>query len=152
MPRFSAICIALLGALTLAACFGPAKDTHPNQVLTKRNALFKQFTRTLEPMVVVTNGRGEYDKETFLALAQDLEKLSTKPWSYFPQDGNYPPTRARPEVWSNPAEFKQAQEKYRACISALVNAAQGDNLDKVKLAVAEVTSSCKSCHKQFRFE
>lgn len=137
---------------TLTACLEPSKDTHPNQVLTKRIALFKQFNRTLAPMTLVANERSDYVKDEFLTHAQDLEKLSSKPWAYFPADGNYPPTHARPAVWSRPAEFKDAQEKFQASVAQLVTAAQAGELDKVKLAVYDVTNSCKSCHRNFRFE
>lgn len=146
------IALALLFCLSLGACFEPIKDTHPDQVLTKRRALFKQFTRTLEPIGLVASGRKEYKPEEFLAQVQDLDKLSTKPWAYFPVDGNYPPTHARPAVWSQPEAFKAAQEKYQASVHALLLAAQAGKLEPVQRAVDGVTASCKACHKDFRYE
>jgi cytochrome c556 len=142
----------VLLCLGLSACFEPIKDTHPNQVLTKRRALFKQFTRTMEPIGLVASTRQEYKPDEFLAMVQDLEKLSTKPWIYFPVDGNYPPTHARPAVWSQPDAFKLAQEKFQASVHALVLAAQAGKLEPVQRAVDDVTTSCKACHKDFRYE
>lgn len=142
----------LLLCLGLTACFEPIKDTHPDQVLTKRRALFKQFTRTLEPMGLVASGRKEYKPDEFLAMAQDLDKLASKPWAYFPADGNYPPTHARPAVWSQPEAFKAAQEKYQANVHALLMAAQAGKLEPVQQAMDGVTNSCKACHKDFRYE
>ena len=144
--------LALLLCVGLSACFEPVKDTHPDQVLTKRRALFKQFTRTLEPIGLVASTRKEYKPDEFLSMAQDLEKLSSKPWVYFPADGNYPPTHARPAVWSEPQAFKQAQDQYQARVHALVLAAQAGKLEGVQQAVEGVTSSCKACHKDFRYE
>jgi cytochrome c556 len=144
------LCVLL--CLGLSACFEPIKDTHPNQVLTKRRALFKQFTRTMEPIGLVASTRQEYKPDEFLAMVQDLEKLSTKPWIYFPVDGNYPPTHARPAVWSQPDAFKLAQEKFQASVHALVLAAQAGKLEPVQRAVDDVTTSCKACHKDFRYE
>ena len=144
--------MAMICSSVLTACFEPIKDVHPDQVLTKRNALFKQFNRTLAPMTMVANERSAYVKDEFLGYAQDLEKLSTKPWAYFPPDGNYPPTHARPAVWSRPAEFKSAQERFQTSVGHLVVAARTGELDKVKVAVFEVTNRCKSCHTDFRFE
>ena len=148
--RAAAVCVAV--SLGLVACMGEPKDTHPDQVLTKRRALFKQFTRTLEPIGLVSGGRREYKTDEFLGLAQDLEKLSSKPWVYFTPDGNYPPTRSRPEVWSKPDAFKQAQQQYLDTVKALVLVAQGGQLPAVQKAVDDVTASCKACHKDFRFE
>jgi cytochrome c556 len=142
----------LLLCLGLGACFEPIKDTHPEQVLTKRRALFKQYTRTLEPIGLVASGRKEYKPDEFLGLVQDLDRLSTKPWIYFPADGNYPPTHARPAVWSQPDAFQAAQKKYQASVDALLLAAQGGQLEPVQRAVEGVTGSCKACHKDFRYE
>jgi cytochrome c556 len=108
--RWTTLAVCGVVSLGLVACMGEPKDTHPDQVLTKRRALFKQFTRTLEPIGLVAGARREYKADEFLAMAQDLEKLSGKPWVYFTADGNYPPTRSRPEVWSKAESFKQAQQ------------------------------------------
>jgi cytochrome c556 len=142
----------VLLCLGLVACLEPAKDTHPDQVLTKRRALFKQFTRALEPIGLVASGRKEFKQDEFLSMAQDLEKLSTKPWVYFPIDGNYPPTHARPAVWSNLEGFKLAQVRYQEAVHQLVAAAQTGKLEEVQTAVDHVTTSCKACHKDFRYE
>jgi cytochrome c556 len=144
--------LVLALSMGLTACFEPIKDTHPDQVLTKRRALFKQFTRTLEPMGLVASGRKEYKPDEFLAMALDLDKLASKPWVYFPLDGNYPPTHARPAVWSQPEAFKAAQEKYQASVHALLMAAQAGKLGTVQQAMDGVTNSCKACHKDFRYE
>ena len=145
------VAVLLLG-LGLTACFEPIKDTHPDQVLTKRRALFKQYTRAMEPIGLMATGRKEFKQEEFLALVQDLDKLSTKPWIYFTADGNYPPTHAKPAVWSQPDAFKQAQEHYQASVHQLLLAAQAGKLEPIQHAVDGVTASCKSCHKEFRYE
>jgi cytochrome c556 len=150
--RYFTTATCLLLCLGLSACFEPIKDTHPDQVLTKRRALFKQYTRALEPIGLMAGGRKEFKQDEFLAMVQDLDKLSTKPWAYFPADGNYPPTHAKPAVWSQPEAFRLAQEKYQASVHALLLAAQAGKLEPVQRAVDGVTASCKACHKDFRYE
>jgi cytochrome c556 len=150
--RVLRVTLVLLLGVGLVACFGPEKDTHPNQVLTKRRALFKQFTRMLEPIGLVASGRKEYQREEFLSSAQDLEKLADKPWQYFPADGNYPPTRSKPEVWSQPDKFKLAQDNYRSAVHGLVLVAQQGDHEALGKAVDAVTASCKACHRDFRNE
>ena len=135
----------------LTACFEPVKDTHPNQVLTKRRALFKEFTRTLEPMGLMASGRNDFQQDVFLAQALDLEKLAPKPWVYFPPDGNYPPTHARPAVWSHPQEFKQAQDVFQDAVHQLAQAARSGDQAKAFAAYALVTERCKACHNNFRY-
>ena len=151
MSKFiTASLIALCAAATLTACSNEAKDTHPDQLVTKRRAAFKEFTRTLEPMGLMARGRKDYNPREFNVNALALQKLSTQPWAYFTADSNYPPTHAKPEVWQKAAEFKDAQDQYQATVNQLVKAAQGGDLEAIKPAVNDVEKSCKSCHKQFR--
>lgn len=137
-------------AFALSACSDEAKDTHPDQPVTKRKAVFKQFTRALEPMGLVARERKDYNAREFLASALELEKLANQPWPLFTADSNYAPTHAKAEVWQKPGEFKLAQESYQAKVSQLVKAAQGTDLATIRAAVNEVQKNCKSCHTQFR--
>jgi cytochrome c556 len=141
---------ALFLAMTLAACSDEPKDTHPDQPVAKRRALFKQFTRTLEPMGLVARERKDYNPREFNINALELEKLSSQPWVYFTPDSNYPPTHAKAEVWQKAADFKVATDIYLATVSQLVKAAQGGDLEVIRPAVMAVQKSCKSCHTQFR--
>ena len=147
--RVRVLLVALLCA-GLGACFGPEKDTHPDQVLTKRRTLFKQYTRMLEPIGLVASGRREFKREELVASVQDLQKLADKPWVYFTPDGNYPPPRATAAVWTQPQQFLQAQHKFEAAVDQLAKTAQQGSLADISTAVDAVTESCKSCHRDFR--
>lgn len=140
---------AMVATLALSAC-GEPQDTHPNQPVTKRKAVFKQMLRTLEPMGMVVREREEYERQAFLSGAQELKRLATEPWVYFTPDSNYPPTRAKPEVWNKPADFSQAQQKLKEATEQLARAAESGNMAQIRPALNQVEESCKSCHQQFR--
>jgi cytochrome c556 len=146
----SSALLACVMALTLSGCDDTPKDTHPDQLVTKRRVIFKQFTKTLEPMGLVARERKDYNAREFLQSARELDKLASQPWVYFTADGNYPPTHAKPAVWQQPAEFKEAKDKYLAQVKQLLKVAEDGNLELIRPAVNEVEKSCKSCHKQFR--
>lgn len=148
LPRLALLATTL--TLLLSACGGEAPDTHPDQPVTKRRAIFKEFTRTLEPMGMVARERKDYNPREFNISALALQKLADQPWPLFTADSNYPPTHARPDVWQKAAEFKTAQDNYQVQVKELVHAAQGSDLDRIKAAVNEVQNSCKTCHQQFR--
>ncbi len=141
---------ALAAVLTLAGCNGEPPDKHPEQPVTKRRAVFKEMVRTLEPMGMVARDRKDYQAAEFLASAQALQKLASQPWPLFTPDSNYPPTHARVEVWQKPADFKAAQDAFTGDVGALVQAAQSQDLARIKAAVNSVQQSCKSCHDNFR--
>jgi len=140
----------LVAAVLLSACSDRVKDTHPQQLVSKRQAIFKKFTKTLEPMGLVARERQDYVKSDFMASALALQELSKQPWAYFTADGNYPPTRAKPEVWSQAGEFKQAQNNYLASVEKLVQLSGRADLPTIRASVEAVQKNCKSCHDQFR--
>jgi cytochrome c556 len=153
MSKLIPIALTLIAsAALLGACSEGSKDTHPQQLLTKRITIFKKMTKTLEPLGLVARGRQDYIKSEFVEGAQALKDLSSQPWAYFTADGNYPPTRAKPVVWSKPDEFKQAQNKYLASVDKLVEVSGSADMAAIATAVDAVQKSCKSCHDQFRNE
>lgn len=149
MQKIALITLVAATAL-LSACSDRIKDTHPQQLVSKRQAIFKKFTKTLEPMGLVARDRQDYARADFMASAQALQALSSQPWAFFTADGNYPPTRAKPEVWSQAGEFKKAQDSYLAAIDTLVQVAGSADLPTIRSSVEAVQTSCKSCHDQFR--
>jgi cytochrome c556 len=144
-----AICAA---TCLLAACSDSAKDPHPDKLVTKRLAIFKKFTKTLEPMGLVARDRSDYIKAEFMTNAQALQELSKQPWVYFSAEGNYQPSRAKPEIWTQPDAFKKAQTGYLMAVDQLVAVSGSSDLSSIKGAVDEVQKSCKACHDQFRLD
>lgn len=150
MTNLQKLSLALVAALLLIGCDRGARDPHPQQLQSKRLAIFKQFTKALEPMGLVARDRRDYVKAEFVEQAKALQALSTQPWVYFSAEGNYRPTRAKPEVWSQPADFKKAQERFLSAVNHLVLVADSGDLVAIKTSVDEVQKSCKNCHDQFR--
>ncbi|NCN70913.1 MAG: cytochrome c [Betaproteobacteria bacterium] len=150
MKKITQITLFVVASAMLTACGPGAKDTHPQQLLSKRIAIFKKFTKTLEPMGLVARDRKDYVKADFVAQALALQELSSQPWVFFSADGNYPPTRAKPEVWSKTTEFKQAQVKFQAAVDELVKVSGNADVAAIRTGVDAVQKSCKSCHDQFR--
>jgi cytochrome c556 len=147
-----AIGLVLVVSSFLLACNDTPKDAHPLQLVSKRQAIFKQLTKTLEPMGLVVRDHKAYDPQEFKANALSLQHLSSQPWALFTSEGNYPPTRAKPEVWSKATEFKLAQDSYMAAVEALVKAAATGELPVLRTRVEELQKSCKDCHNRFRNE
>lgn len=145
--------LSLLAAtVALTGCSQEPPDNHPDQPVTKRRAVFREFTRTLEPMGLVARDRQTYNAASFLEQAQALKKLSVQPWPLFTADSNYPPTKAHPKVWQEADAFKQAQQQFQLSVEELAQVAAGTDLDRIKASVNKVQQSCKNCHDTFRKE
>jgi len=151
MSKLLIASLSLLAAIVaLTGCSGEAPDTHPDQPVTKRRAVFKEFTRALEPMGLVARDRQPYQAANFLEQAYALKKLSTQPWPLFTADSNYPPTKANAKVWQQPDDFKLAQGQFQQAVDELALAAAGTDLERIKTSVSNVQKSCKACHDTFR--
>jgi cytochrome c556 len=118
--------------------------------VTKRRALLQETLRTFEPMGLMVRGKNPYVADDFIARADKLQSLSTQPWVYFPPGSTYAPSRAKPAVWEQAAEFKQAQDKYIKAAANLASVAKSGNLDLIRPAYDQVSDSCAACHKVFR--
>ena len=136
--------------MALTGCEGRVKDTHPQQWVSKRQAVFKDFTRTLEPMGMMAREKKPFDAPAFKAAALRLQELSTQPWPLFTPDSNYAPTVAKPQVWEQPQAFKEAQDAFVASVAKLQLAGQAGTLAAARPAVEDVQQRCKACHDQFR--
>lgn len=101
-------------------------------------------------MGLVARDRQDYVRADFVASAQALQALASEPWAYFTADGNYPPTRAKPEVWSQSGEFKQAQDSFITSVNKLAEVSGSADLAAIRASVEAVEKGCKSCHDQFR--
>lgn len=146
MLRLSAL--LLISLLTLAAC-GEVEDTRPGQPVKTRKEAFKSLLRSFEPMGTMLKDQ-RYDADKFLALAQDVVSKRDAPWSHFGPDTNYPPSKAKAELWSKPAEFEQAKKDFITATDALLVAAQTKKEASVEAPYNKVYETCQGCHKAFR--
>jgi cytochrome c556 len=59
-------------------------------------------------------------------------------------------TRAKPDIWSNPAGFRQAGATFVVAARALNAAARSGDLAQIRAAFAGVGRACSGCHDSFR--
>jgi len=142
----------LAAALVLAATAVSAHaQFKPEEVIQYRQGIFKAQRWNMVPMAMMVQGKVPYDQATFLRHAQRLDQLSKMPWDAFgPGTDAGAPTRAKAEIWSNAAGFKQAADAFQAETPKLVAAAQSGNMDQIKAAFGGVAKSCDNCHDNFR--
>jgi cytochrome c556 len=142
----------LAAALVLAATTASAHaQSKPEDSILYRQGVFKAQRWNLLPMAMMVQGKMPYDQAAFLMRAQRLDQLSKMAWEGFgPGTDAGAPTKARAEIWSNAAGFKQAQEAFQAETPKLVAAAQSGNMDQIKAAFSGVVKTCDNCHDNFR--
>ena len=100
----------------------------------------------------MTTGKAPYDANAAVAAREIVATMAKLPWPAFSPatEKVTVPTRAKPEVWSDMAKFKQTGEHLVTETGKLLAAAETSNLDNLKTAFAATGKTCKSCHDDFR--
>lgn len=91
-----------------------------------------------------------YDAKQFAILANSLNKAKDGPWQYFGPDTNYPPTKARAAVWSEPEKFETSRQSFIKAAEALLVAAESGDAKQVGTAYETLHDTCRTCHKSFK--
>lgn len=137
------------GAAHAQAPFGKMEDA----IKYRQSALFvmgEQFGR----IGAVVKGERPYNKDEVARSAAIAAQMSTLPWEGFvtgsDRDKEKGKTRAKPEIWTDAAKFKSAQEKMEHEISKLAELAKGGDLNAIKAQFGTTGKACKACHDDFR--
>ena len=99
----------------------------------------------------MANGKVPFDAKVAADNAAIVETLSKLPWAAFgPGTETGHNTKAKPEVWTDNAKFKDAADKMIAEVAKLSAAAKTGNQDAIKAAFGAAGQACKGCHDNFR--
>lgn len=128
-----------------------AQFAKPEDAIKYRQGSLFVMSQHFGRIGAMVNGRAPYDAKAAIDNAELVAELSKLPWAGFgPGTDKGLPTRAKPEVWSEPAKFKENQEKLVGETAKLLAAAKTNNLDTLKAAFGSTGSACKGCHDTYR--
>lgn len=139
-------------ALLLLAMGLPAQAqfAKPEDAVKYRKASFTVMAAHFSRLGAMANGRVPYDAMAAASNADVVAAMSKLPWAAFGEGTDKGDTRAKPEIWKEPAKYKEAADKMQAEIVKLNTAAQAGNIDALKAAFGPAAATCKACHDNFR--
>ncbi len=118
---------------------GPAKARHDAMETVKDHFV---------PLVKMVKGAAPFDAATVKKNAEVIAKKLEEASKLFPEGSDKGKTRAKPEIWTNRAEFDAIMKTAIEKAKALMNV---DSPDKLAPAVMELGGKgCKACHEKFR--
>ena len=138
-------------ALTLAAP-ASAQFAKPEDAVKYRKSALTVMATHFGRVAAMANGRVPFDAKVAADNAAVAESMSKLPWAAFVDGSDKGDTKAKSEIWSDAAKFKDANEKMQGEMTKLAAAAKTGNLDSIKAAVGATGGSCKACHDAFRKE
>ncbi len=151
MKRLLLATVAAVGAM--AALPAAAQFQKPEDAIKYRQSAFTVMGNHVGRIGAMASGRAPFDAKAAAESAHIVATLSTLPAAGFgPGTDKGLPNRAKPEIWSDGAKFKAANDKMVAEVAKLETAAKSGSLDAIKAAMGAVGASCKACHDDFRAE
>ncbi len=142
---------ALIAGLAIALTAGAALAYDAASQIKDRQAGMKQIGGNMKGLYETLSG--DKDPAKLKAHAANINNLARQVPSWFPA-GTGPSsgekTKAKAEVWTDPAGFKAASAEFATQAARLNAAAQAGDAAKVQEAFGAVRGTCKSCHDKYQ--
>ncbi|MBA2963138.1 MULTISPECIES: c-type cytochrome [Ramlibacter] len=149
MKFAASFAIAALAAAVAAPA--SAQFAKPEDAVKYRQSVMFVMSQHVARIGAMVNGKAPYDAKVAADNAALVAEFAKLPWPGFvagtDKIGN---TKAKPEIWTDQAKFKETNEKLVAETEKLSAAAKTNNLDNLKAAFSSTADTCKSCHDTFR--
>jgi cytochrome c556 len=144
--------VALCSAVLALAAVGlaSAQEMKPEDVIKFRKGAYQVINWHMRPLGAMVKGEQPYNKELFVKNAAIIESLSRIVPDAFQQETDKGDTRAKPEIWSDPARFKQALERFQSEAARMSEVAKTGNFDQIRVQYGALSKSCGNCHDNFR--
>ncbi len=125
------------------------EKTEPLQSL--RQSYFALLGMTFAPMGDMVKGKIEWDAARFSTWADDLHHAAQ-----FHVERGFAPgteqgtTRAKPNIWSNMADFQSKLDDFRAAAASLAEIATEGGPGTSRAQFVETGGTCKACHDDYK--
>jgi cytochrome c556 len=145
--------LVLAGVAAVALC-GAALAQRPNAAATiqARQGNYKQMAGALKGISDQLRS-GSPDLGQIRPRAALLAERSVHVLRWFPHGTGHEAgvrTRAKSEIWSNAARFRDAGARFVVAARALNAAARSGDLAQIRSALPAVQRACAACHDDFR--
>ena len=145
-------CIAAAAALVALSSPASAQFAKPEDAIKYRQSALTVMANHFGRIGAMVNGRVPFDAKVAADNAEIVADMAKLPWAAFGPgtDKGSIPTRAKPELFAQPAKFKEYNEKLIAESAKLSAAAKTGNADTLKAAFGATAGTCKACHDDFQ--
>jgi cytochrome c556 len=155
LSHLAAACVVFLaGAVTVVGVNAQSAPSPTKQAVENRRAAFLLVGNTFRWFGAVAKGTIPYDEAEATKRAARVAFLSGLVGENFPEGSNpgEPDSKAKPDVWSNRADFDKKLKDFETHAQALVevNAKEKNGGDAFKAAVAALAGDCKGCHETYK--
>lgn len=134
----------------IASVLPAAAQVRPEQLVRQRQAAMTLQGKYFYPIRAQAQGKVPYDANTIARNVVFLDALSRMPWDGFQPSTRELKSQATPAVFSEPAKFKDAQDRFMAEVARLTEATRKGDEAAIRAQILAVDKSCNACHDTFR--
>lgn len=144
-------CIAAVATLCAMAAPVSAQFARPDQAIKYRQSAMYVMNNHMGRLGAMVNGRVPFDAKVAADNGEVVAMVSKLPWvGFIPGTDTGGNTKAKPEIWTEQAKFKEYGDKLVDDAAKLAAAAKTGNLDALKTAFNTTAATCKACHDAYQ--
>jgi cytochrome c556 len=151
-----AVAIAATAVGLTVALHATAQSPGPSraeQLIKYRQAVYTVMGGNFSPLAAMVQGKAPFDSNTFVTRAERVAFLAGLLDEAFPPESKSgAPTRAKPGIWTERAEFDRLLDDMQAKTAELAKVAKTEDLERIRPAFGAAGEACKACHDKFRTE
>ena len=150
-PRRIALTILAVACAVSGAALAQGQPSKGEQLLKYRKAVYQAIAWNFGPMSQMAQGKIPYDAREFDLRASRVAGLTPMlAETYSPETQGVSGTKAKPELWSNRADFDAKMKDLVDRSATLAKVAQGGDESKSKAAFLDTAGACKACHDKYK--
>ena len=113
-----------------------------------RKSVMKAIGGTMGGMAAIV--KGKVKQKHAVQLSSAMARLSEAVKDVFPEGSDFGDTRAKPDIWEKPKEFKASVAAFEKAASNLAKVSKSGDAASFAAAFGALGKSCGGCHKPFR--
>jgi cytochrome c556 len=128
-----------------------AQDIKPDRAIKYRQGALTTMAWHFGYLGAMAKGEQPYNKDEAIRRSSIVSEVSKLPWEGFiPGSDQGAPTKAKPDIWKEPAKFKELQTKLIDETAKLATVAKTGDEAAFKAQVGATGKACGNCHDDFR--
>ena len=144
----SAFAAVILAATAVAV---QAQQVKLEDQVKYRRAAYTLMSLNFGSLGAMAQDKKPFNKDEAIRNADFVAMLSTVPKLYF-GEGTDKDTKAKPEIWTNRADFDAKMDKMVGEAQKLPAVVRAGDMAAFKKQVGDVGAACKACHDEYRLK
>jgi cytochrome c556 len=146
MKKKTAVATLILAA---TAFYADAQQVKPENQIKYRKAAYTLMNLNFASLEAMAEGKKPFNKDEAARNAEFVALLATVPKGYF-GEGTDKDTRAKPEIWTNRADFDSKMEKMVSEAGKVPAAVKSGDMAVFTKQIHDLGQACKACHDDYR--